>query len=81
MKAVECTVVEAHEPGGALLEANSAPAPTEGTTSVELAGRAEGATTTKPKVLEPWAESEAWHGLETLPLPPQKSSGKPGSLP
>jgi len=63
------------------LEVNGTPAPTKGTTSVELAGGAEGATTPKPEVLEPWAESKAWHRLEMLPLPPQKSLGEPGSLP
>ncbi len=51
--AVECIVVEAHKPGGASLDANGALAPTEGTTSIKLAGRAEGATTTKPEVLKP----------------------------
>jgi|SRR6266851_6361759 len=79
--AVECVVVEAHEPGGTSLDANGALAPTEGTASIELAGRAEGATTAKPEALEPWAESEAWCGLETLPPPPQKGSGKPGLPP
>jgi len=80
-KAIESMVVEAHEPGGASLDANGAPAPTEGTASVELAGRAEGATTAKPEALEPWAESEAWRRLETLLPPPQKGSGGPGSPP
>ncbi len=80
-KAVKHAVVEAHEPGGVSLEVNGTPAPTKGTTSVELAGGAEGATTPKPEVLEPWAESKAWHRLEMLPLPPQKSLGEPGSLP
>ena len=78
--AVECMVIEAHEPGGTLLNINSTAAPTKVTTSIELAGRAEGASTTKPKVLEPWAESKMWHRLKMLPLPPQKSLGKPGSL-
>jgi len=58
MKAIECTVVKAHKPEGTSLEANSTPAPTKGTASVKLAGRAERATTIRPKVLEPWAESK-----------------------
>lgn len=81
-KAVERVVVEAHEPGGASLDANGAPAPTEGTASVELAGGAEGATTTKPEALEPRAESKARRGLETPLLPPsQKDLGEPGRPP
>ena len=58
-KAVECTVVDAHEPGGALLDTNAVPATTEDATSIALAGRAKKATITQPKALEPWAESEA----------------------
>jgi len=45
--------VEAIEPKGASLDTNAAPAPTESTTSVELADGAEEATTAKPKALEP----------------------------
>jgi len=62
--------IEAIEPKGALLDVNVTPAPTKSTVSVKLAGRAEEATTAKPEVLEPWAESaawSAWSGLETLP--------------
>jgi hypothetical protein len=51
------------------LDAKAAPAPTEGTASIELAGETEEATTAKPEALEPWAESKAWRGLETPPLP------------
>jgi hypothetical protein len=80
VKAVEHAVVEAHKPGGSSLDANGAPAPTEGTASVELAGGAERATTAKPEALEPWAESDAWRRLKMLPPPPQKSLGEPGSL-
>jgi len=80
MKAIECTVVKAHKPEGASLEANGTPAPTKGTASVKLAGGAERATTTKPEVLEPWAESEVQHRLKML-LPPQKSLGEPESPP
>jgi hypothetical protein len=35
------------------LDANGTPAPTEGTTNVELAGRAVKATTAQPEVLDP----------------------------
>ena len=52
MNAIECTVVEAHKPGGASLDTNGTPAPTEGTASIKLAGGAEGATTVKPEALE-----------------------------
>jgi hypothetical protein len=58
-KAVERAVVDAHESGGASLDANAVPATTEDAASVELAGRAEKATTAQPEALEPWAESEA----------------------
>ena len=80
MMAIKCVVIEAHELGGMSLDVNGTLAPTKGTASIELAGRAEGATTAKPEVLEPWAESEVWHRLETLPPPPQKGLGEPGSL-
>ena len=80
-KAIKRMVIEAHEPGGTSLDTNGTPAPTKGTASVELAGGAEGTTTAKPEALEPWAESEAWRGFETMPPPPQKGSGEPGSLP
>ena len=69
-----------HEPEGMLLDTNGTPAPTKSTASVGLAGGAEGATTAKPKVLEPWAESEAWCRLETLLPPLQKRLGEPRSL-
>ncbi len=51
------------------MNANPAPAPTEGTASIELAGRAVEATTAEPKALESWAESVVSHKLKT-PLPP-----------
>jgi len=78
---IECTPIEAHEPGGVSLDMNTAPASTEGTTSIELAGRAEEATTAEPEALEPRAESTAWCRLETLPLPPPPEGlGEPGLL-
>ncbi len=52
-KAIKCVTIEAHEPGGASLDVNAAPAPTEGTASIELAGGAVQATTAKPEALEP----------------------------
>jgi hypothetical protein len=69
LEAVERAVIDAHKPGGASLDAKAAPCSTEGTASIELAGGTEEATTAKPEALEPWAESEAWRGLETPPLP------------
>jgi hypothetical protein len=61
--------IDMHEPGGASLDANATPAPTEGTASVKLIGVAEKATATEPKALELRAESIAWRWLKTL-LPP-----------
>ena len=69
-----------HKPGGASLDANTSPAPTEGTASVKLIGVAEKAATAEPEVLEPRAESAEQSGLEMLLLP-QKGLGKPGLLP
>ena len=69
--------VEAIEPGGASLDANAAPAPTEGTASVKPIGVAKKATAAEPEALEPRAEGEVWHGLD-MPLPPsQEDSGEP----
>jgi len=51
-EAVGCMAVEAIEPKGASLDTSAAPAPTESTASIELAGGAEEATT-KPEALEP----------------------------
>jgi len=58
-KAVKCTVVDVHEPGGALLDMNAVPATTEDAPSIDLASGAEKATIAQPEALEPWAESEA----------------------
>ena len=70
MGVIEHMVIDVHEPGGAPLDANGTPAPTKGTASVELAGRAVKATTIQPEVLDPWAKSEAWRGLGMPLLPP-----------
>ena len=73
MGVIECMVVDAHEPGGALLGENGTLAPTKGTTSIKLAGGAVKATTTQPEALDPWAKSEAWCRLGMPPLsPPQE---------
>jgi len=81
-KAVERVVIDAHEPGGASLDVNAAPAPTEGTASVELFGVAKNAATAEPEALEPRAEGEAWLRLEKPPLPPsQKDPGVLGTPP
>jgi len=55
--------LEAIKPKGASLDTNATPAPTESTASIKLASGAEEATTAKPKVLVPWAESTAWSRL------------------
>jgi len=93
---IEHMVFDAHEPGEASLDTNGTPAPTEGTASVKLAGRAVNATATQPEVLDPWAKSKAWHGLgmplqkaprlsrhrPEPPLPPlQKDTGVLGTPP
>ena len=81
-KAIECAVIDAHKPGGASLDADTAPAPTKGTTSVELIGVAEKAATAEPEALEPRAEGAAWRGLETPSLlPPREGSGMLGTPP
>jgi len=80
-EAIERAVIDTDEPGGASLDANAAPAATKGTASVELIGVAKKAAAAKPEALEPWAESEAWCGLEMLPPLPRKGSGEPGSPP
>ncbi len=45
-------VVDMHEPGGVSLDVNGTPAPTKGTASIELAGRAIKATTAQPEALD-----------------------------
>src|SRR6266851_4828792 len=67
---IECVVVDAHEPGGVSLDMNGTPAPTKGTASIKLAGRAVKATTAQPKALDPQAKSEAWCRLKTPLLSP-----------
>jgi hypothetical protein len=66
-EALECVAIDAHEPGGASLDANTAPVSTEGTASVKLFGVAKKATTAEPEALGPRAEGEAWCMLETPP--------------
>jgi hypothetical protein len=80
MKPIEHAVADMRRPGEASLDANAygTPAPTEGTASIKLAGRAVKATTAQPEVLDPWAKSEAWHRLGTPPLPPSRTH--PGML-
>jgi hypothetical protein len=48
--------------------ANAAPASTQGSASLKRASITEGAAITKTDALEPWAEEEAWRGLDTEPL-------------
>jgi hypothetical protein len=71
--------VDAHEPGGASLDVNAAPAPTQGTASIKLIGVAEKAAAAEPEALELRAESTAWRWLEMLLPPlPRNGLGKPG---
>jgi len=63
------------------LDTNGTPAPTEGTASVKLAGRAVEATAAEPEALESWAESAVSRVLEPPPPPPRVGPGKPGSPP
>jgi len=65
-------VIDAYDPGGALLDANAdgAPAPTEGSASIEPAGGAVEATTARPEALEPRARNADWSKLQPLPPPP-----------
>ena len=58
---VECAAVETIEPGRASLNANAAPAPTEGTASVKLIGMAEKLA---PQNLRCWSPGQrARHGV------------------
>jgi hypothetical protein len=82
---LDCVVVDVHEPGGASLDvdadADTIPAPTEGTASVKLIGVAKKAATAKSEVFEPIAEGEVWCGLDmSLPLL-QKDPGVLGTPP
>jgi hypothetical protein len=56
---IEREVIDTYNPGGASLDANvdGAPAPTEGSASVEPAGGAVEATTARPEALEPRARN------------------------
>ena len=64
---VEPSGVDTHERGGALLIVGDAQALAKGTAGVEPTGKAEKATTTKPEVLVPWAQSVAKCEVEILP--------------
>ena len=79
-KGVEPLRADAHERGGALPVTGTAPAPTESTTSVKPASKAEKAIATKPEAPVPWAQGKAGCGVERHPqegkreldaLPPQ----------
>jgi hypothetical protein len=73
-EAIKRMVVNTYEPWGALLDVNGTPAPTQGTTSIELAGGAVKATTAQPEALDPWAKGKAWHGLGMPPLLPLRKA-------
>ena len=76
-EAVKHISIDMHESGGVPLDANGTATPTQVTASVEPFGMAEKATTAKPEVLEPRAESAAWCMLKTLPpLLSHKNSGR-----
>ena len=80
-EASERAVVDMREPGEVSLDAHTAPAPTEGITSIKPTSRAVVATATRPEVLEPRAEGMAWRRHE-MPLPPPgEGLGEPGSPP
>ena len=70
MEATEHVVIDICEPGKALLDTNVAPAPTQGTSSIEPASRAMEATTIRPKALEPRVEIVEWSKLQLPPPPP-----------
>jgi hypothetical protein len=57
-EALECVAIDAHEPEGVSLEANTASVSTEGIASVKLFSVAKKAATTEPKALEPRAEGK-----------------------
>ena len=69
-EATDRMVVDMHKPGGVLLDANGAPAPTKGITSIEPASRAVVANAARPEALEPRAESVEWSKLQLLPPTP-----------
>ncbi len=73
---IECTLVEAHEPEGASLDANIAPVPTKGIASVEPASGAVEATTARPEALEPREKCTEWS--EPQPPPPPQKPPKEG---
>ncbi len=85
VEASERARVDTHEPGGASLDANTAPVPTKGIASIKPASGAVEATTARPEALEPRAESAEWSKLQlplpTLPPPSQKDLGESGSPP
>jgi hypothetical protein len=66
-EAAERAIVDAHEPGGAPSVVKAVPAPTEDTTSVELASVAEGATMARPEALEPCMGCEGRQGCDKAP--------------
>jgi len=83
-EATERASVNVHEPGGALLDTNTAPVPTQGIAGIKPASRAVEATTARPKVLEPREKRTEWSKLQLpppLPPPPRVGPGKPGSPP
>jgi len=67
-----------HKQGGVPLLVGTAPAPTKSTISVEPAGKAEKAITTKPEASVPWAQDKAGCKVE---MPPREGKGGPDALP
>jgi hypothetical protein len=83
-EAIKRASVNAHEPGGASLDVNAAPVPTQGIAGVEPASGAVEATTARPEALEPREKRAEWSELQLpppLPLLPRAGPGKPGSPP
>ena len=79
---VERSSGDAHERGGTLPVMGAAPALAESTTSVELAGKAEGAIAAKAEALVPWAQDVAAREVEKLPQKASKANEpSPEALP
>ena len=76
-KEVEPSCADVHERGGALPVAGAAPAPTESTTSVEPASKAEKAVAAKPEASVPWAQEKARRGRE-VDVPPREALPQKG---
>jgi hypothetical protein len=66
-KATEPAHADTQESGGVLTTIKVEPAPTKGTTGVELVGVTQSAAATKLEALEPWTEGMVCHSPNTAP--------------